>query len=114
MLAAVPPVPRLRLGSDGQVGEQLEQLLVKGQQRTGELLGKHHTFGVVIGAAMVSRQSQRFGTVDDDGLRQKGRLRIAQMVQGRRQIQAAGAKKRQVNMLEFADPKRWQPPIGLR
>jgi hypothetical protein len=52
----VPPAPRRRLGSDGQVREELEQLLVKGQQRTGELLGKNHKFGVVTGAAMWNGQ----------------------------------------------------------
>ena len=41
-------------------------------------------------------------------------LRIVQIVQGRVEIQAAGSKKFQMKMTEFADLKRWQPPIELR
>jgi hypothetical protein len=114
VLVAVPHAPQLCSRSDGQVWKQLEQLLVKRQQWAGELLGQHNEFGVITGAAMLSRQSQSFGTVDGDGLGQQGLLRVAQIVQGRVEIQAAGAKKLQMNMPECADPKRWKPAIGLR
>ncbi|MEY4353247.1 MAG: hypothetical protein RLZZ609_1488 [Cyanobacteriota bacterium] len=55
-MVELPPAPRRRLGSGGQAREELGQLLAKGQQRTGELLGKHHNFGVVTGAAMWNGQ----------------------------------------------------------
>ncbi len=92
------PLLRARFHRHGR--EEVEQFLVKRQQRAGELLGKNDKLGVVTGAAMLSRQSQSFGTVDGDGLGQQGLLRIAQIVQGRVEIQAAGAKKLQMNRPE--------------
>ena len=111
MLVAVPHAPQLCNRSDGQVWEQLEQLLVKGLQRAGELLGKHNEFSVITGTADLMGQSKSFGTVHRNGLREEQALRCQQVLNGIIQRQQARSEIVQMNVTELANPKRGKSPI---
>ena len=110
-MVAVPHAPQLCNRSDGQVWEQLEQLLVKGLQRAGELLGKHNEFSVITGAADLMGQSKGFGTVHRNGLREEQALRCRQVLDGIIQREQARSEIVQMNVTELANPKRGKYPI---